>query len=108
MAGPEGRTYVAVMFDYGLTFWLLTRLLAEKEGLPAKPAPPPVTAAVFARDVRPILERRCQPCHFEGGKMYARLPFDRPETITGLGEKLFTRIKDANDQKTIRAFLARR
>jgi len=39
--------------------------------------------------------------------MYARLPFDRPETIEKLGEKLFTRVKDAGEQKTIRAFLAR-
>ena len=28
------------------------------------------------------------------GKMYDRHPFDRPETIHRLGEKLFTRIKD--------------
>jgi len=37
--------------------------------------------------VRPILEQRCTPCHFTGGKMYARLPFDRAETIVKLGEK---------------------
>lgn len=60
----------------------------------------------FAHDVRPILEKRCVPCHFEGGKMYERLPFDRPETITKLGTKLFTRIKRDEEQKVIRAFLA--
>ncbi|MEP6741193.1 MAG: hypothetical protein ABJB61_01745 [bacterium] len=38
--------------------------------------------------------------------MYQRLPFDRPETIKTLGEKLFTRIKDENDRKVIREFLA--
>ena len=59
----------------------------------------------FAKDVRPILESRCQPCHFPGGKMYAKLPFDRPETIQKLGPKLFTRIKDEKQQKVIRAFL---
>jgi len=65
--------------------------------------PEPVT---FAKDVRPILERRCTPCHFSGGVMYARLPFDRAETITKLGTKLFTRIKREDEQKIIRAFLA--
>ena len=64
--------------------------------------------ADFARDVRPILEQRCTPCHFTGGKMYARLPFDRSETIVKLGEKkLFTRIREPKDQAVIRAFLMR-
>ena len=60
----------------------------------------------FVTEVRPILEARCQPCHFEGGKMYASMPFDRPETIRGLGEKMFSRIKDEREAKVLRAFLA--
>jgi hypothetical protein len=64
-------------------------------------------AVEFSRDVEPILSSRCRPCHFEGGKVYARLPFDRPATIRSLGEKLFTRIKDEPSQATIRTFLAR-
>jgi hypothetical protein len=63
-------------------------------------------AVDFARDVRPIMESRCQPCHFTGGKMYERLPFDKPETIRELGERLFTRIKAENEQAVIRQFLA--
>jgi hypothetical protein len=69
-------------------------------------APPPARVE-FQRDVRPILEQRCQPCHFAGGKMYAHLPFDKAETIDNLGTKLFTRIKRENEQKVIRAYLAR-
>jgi hypothetical protein len=38
--------------------------------------------------------------------MYERLPFDRPETVTKLGEKLFTRIRAENERKIIREFLA--
>ena len=56
--------------------------------------------------VRPIFEQRCQPCHFAGGKMYNRLPFDRPETIVKLGTKVFTRIRDEKSQTLIRQFLA--
>ncbi len=59
----------------------------------------------FATNVRPILDPKCQPCHFNGGTMYQRLPFDRPETIKTLGTKLFTRIKDENERQIIRAFL---
>lgn len=60
----------------------------------------------FATQVRPILETRCTPCHFAGGKLYQRLPFDRAETIYALGTKLFTRIKDEHEQRLIREFLA--
>src|SRR5688572_19178317 len=60
----------------------------------------------FQRDVQPILQTRCQPCHFTGGIMYQKLPFDRAATIQHLGDKLFSRIKDEKDQKVIRAYLA--
>jgi hypothetical protein len=60
----------------------------------------------FTTHVKPILQSRCQPCHFSGGVMYQRLPFDRSETIKTLGEKLFTRIKDEHERRIIRDFLA--
>lgn len=59
----------------------------------------------FVKQVRPILDR-CQPCHFKGGTMYERYPFDTPGTVYQLGERLFTRIKDEKERAIIRAFLA--
>ena len=60
----------------------------------------------FDKEIRPILQARCQPCHFQGGQVYDKLPFDKPATITRLGTKLFTRIRDEKEQKLIREFLA--
>ena len=60
----------------------------------------------FEKEIKPIFQARCQPCHFQGGQVYDKLPFDRPATITKLGTKLFTRIKDEKEQKIIREFLA--
>jgi len=75
--------------------------------LASSPAPQPKTQPVnFQAQIRPILEKRCQPCHFTGGKMYEKMPFDRPKTIHTLGEKMFTRIKDPKEQAILRAFLA--
>ncbi len=71
---------------------------------PAQPATAP-EAPDFDRDVKPILGKQCRPCHFTGGVMYEKLPFDRAETIRHLGEKLFTRIKAPQEQAAIRTFL---
>src|SRR5436190_2266030 len=59
----------------------------------------------FDTDIKPIFQTRCQPCHFQGGQVYDKMPFDKPETITRLGTKLFTRIKDEKERTLIREFL---
>jgi len=70
---------------------------------PSSTKPPRVD---FKAQVKPILQLKCMPCHFSGGKMYDRLPFDRPDTIRKLGTKLFTRIQDENHRRVINDFLA--
>ena len=71
------------------------------------PSGDPAAQDFFVSKVRPILEARCRPCHFEGGKMYERLPFDRPETLRKLGSaRLFTRLKEEKERAVVRAFLA--
>jgi uncharacterized membrane protein len=59
----------------------------------------------FDAQVKPILQSKCMPCHFSGGQMYDRLPFDKPATIKKLGARLFTRIKEENDRQLIEDFL---
>jgi hypothetical protein len=87
-------------------------LLLETGGL-AKPVAPAVVASSttkarvdFETQLKPIFQSKCMPCHFSGGKVYDRLPFDKPETIRKLGTRLFTRIKDEHDRQLIDAFLA--
>jgi len=62
-------------------------------------------ADYFNAKILPIVEK-CRPCHFKGGKVYAQLPFDDPQTIRRLGEKLFSRFQDQNEQAVFRAFFA--
>jgi len=74
------------------------------------PQPTPVrrvepTGTSFATRIQPMLVSRCSPCHFPGGNMYEKLPFDRAATIRQLGARMFTRIKDEPDLGTLRAFL---
>ena|SRR6185503_44269 len=60
----------------------------------------------FDAQLKPIFKSKCMPCHFTGGQVYDRLPFDRPETIRKLGTKLFTRIKEEDSRRLIEDFLA--
>jgi hypothetical protein len=59
----------------------------------------------FDTQLKPIFQSKCMPCHFNGGQMYDRLPFDKPDTIRKLGTRLFTRIKEENDRRLIEDFL---
>ena len=67
---------------------------------------PPIKKPDFNTEIKPIFQARCQPCHFQGGQVYDKMPFDKPETITRLGTKLFTRIKDEKERALIREFLS--
>jgi hypothetical protein len=80
-------------------------LLLESGGL-AKPVTTTKARVDFDTQLKPIFQSKCMPCHFSGGKVYDRLPFDKPETIRKLATRLFTRIKDEHDRKLIEDFLA--
>ncbi|HEX8845660.1 MAG TPA: hypothetical protein VF791_13495 [Pyrinomonadaceae bacterium] len=86
------------------------KLKASAPAVPVESAHEPTVSSPakvdFKTQIRPILEARCMPCHFAGGTMYERLPFDRPETIKKLGTKLFTRLKDEKEQRLIQEFLS--
>ena len=60
----------------------------------------------FSLQIQPILVNRCSPCHFTGGKMYERMPFDKGETIVNHEVGLLKRIKDENEKALIQKFIA--
>ena len=59
----------------------------------------------FKTDIQPILVSHCSPCHFPGGKMFERLPFDKAETVLTLNERLLKRIKDTKENTLIKDFI---
>ena len=59
----------------------------------------------FKTQIQPILERNCAPCHFPGGKMYEKLPFDKGETIVNHEVTLLRRIKDEKEKALIQKFI---
>jgi len=59
----------------------------------------------FKSQIQPILQKRCSPCHFPGGKMYERLPFDTSSTLLMKRESILKRIKDEEENKLLREFI---
>lgn len=59
----------------------------------------------FEKDIKPIFIKNCSPCHFTGGKMYERLPFDKDTTILNHSDKILKRIKNDDENKLLRDFV---
>ena len=60
----------------------------------------------FKSTIQPILQKNCSPCHFPGGKMYEKMPFDKGETIISHEEGALKRFNDKKaDQDLIRQFI---
>ena len=47
----------------------------------------------FVSQIQPILVKNCSPCHFPGGKMYERMPFNKDTTIINHEAGILRRIK---------------
>lgn len=58
----------------------------------------------FTSQVQPILVKNCSPCHFTGGKMYERMPFDKDTTIFNHQAGILRRIK-GEENTLIRSFV---
>ena len=65
----------------------------------------PDTIINFSTQVKPIFVNHCSPCHFTGGKMYERMPFDQVTTIIMHEEAILRRIKDVQEKELIRQFI---
>jgi hypothetical protein len=58
----------------------------------------------FDKDIVPILKSRCSPCHFTGGKMYEKIPFDKSKTILDHKAGVTKRLKGQEVEK-LKAYL---
>ena len=61
----------------------------------------------FKTHIEPILKAHCTPCHFPGGTMYSKMPFDSARTLLNHQEGILRRIKDPDENKKIREFIER-
>jgi len=62
----------------------------------------------YKTQIQPILQKNCSPCHFTGGKMYVKMPFDKAETIVSHEVGILKRIKNQEETELIRQFILQR
>lgn len=80
-----------------LTFGVSISLAAAPPQSADKPK-----AVTFAAEIAPLLAGKCQPCHFKGGKVFDKLPFDQYKTVVKIASRLNTRLKGADAQLVAR------
>ena len=59
----------------------------------------------FDKEIKPIFIKNCSPCHFTGGKMYDKLPFDKDTTIINHSAAILKRIKNKEENALITKFI---
>jgi len=110
------RTFLAASVTLGLA--VLSAACARSDAAPASLRPAVAAASsppspsqtktpgpTFDATVRPVLEARCTPCHYPGGKMYERLPFDRPPVVAAHADGIRRRLK-GQDLEALEKWLA--
>ena len=60
----------------------------------------------FNRDIAPLLKTNCMPCHFAGGKVYVKLPFDDYATVKSKAKRLNTRLQEDEQKKIVDGWIA--
>ena len=67
--------------------------------------PAAIARVNFEKEILPIFQSKCNPCHFPGGKMYAKMPFDSSSTILQHREGILRRIKDEKQNSLLRKYI---
>ena len=97
-----------VLFGFIFLFGWLENSTKKPSGIPVSQKTITLKDTIhFASHVQPILVKNCSPCHFTGGKMYKRMPFDKDTTIINHQAGILKRIK-GEENTLIRSFVGQR
>jgi hypothetical protein len=59
----------------------------------------------YIASIAPLLVKNCQPCHYPGGKVFKKLPFENYLVVKKLGLKLNTRFKTEEQQSLVKRWV---
>ena len=95
---------IIVIYSTLLSLSMSHKVQAERTASPSLLQSAPIN---FKQQIQPLLQTKCSPCHFPGGKMYASMPFDQASTILKIGPKMdkMAQRLSTDEMKTIRRFI---
>jgi hypothetical protein len=96
---------ILILLAFGICSWFYSTN-TEKEKVVKNLVFVKADTINFKIQVQPILQKNCSPCHFPGGKLYNKLPFDNGETIISHIEGILKRIKKEDELNLIRRYTA--
>ncbi|HVE60952.1 MAG TPA: hypothetical protein VNA26_03985 [Chitinophagaceae bacterium] len=95
---------ILLLITCAINFGLCNTIELQVEKVNDIPSPK-VDTINFKTQIQPIFQKNCSPCHFTGGKMYEKMPFDKGETILSHEAGIVKRIKDTNELILVKRFI---
>src|SRR5690242_9139396 len=89
-----------------LLSWALPHAQARKTVFAATASISIPDSAAFRSQLMPLLQKKCSPCHFEGGKMYERMPFDKASTILTHETGVLRRFNNPDEKAQVEKFIS--
>jgi hypothetical protein len=98
------KTILLLMFCYSCAWFCTIR--GEQHNRKVKNISSLIADTInYQTQIQPVLQEKCSPCHFAGGKMYERMPFDKGETIITHEAGILKRIKDEQNVALIQQYI---
>lgn len=96
---------ILILLTGGIYIWLFSTNAVEGRLIPNETSLKK-DSINFQTQVQPIFQKNCSPCHFPGGKLYEKLPFDKGITIIDHQSGILKRIKNEEEINLIRQYTA--
>jgi len=94
---------IPLVIGLGIILMIPWHIKPDHQQAPRNPIP--IDTLYFKSTIQPILQKNCSPCHFPGGKMYAKMPFDKGETIVTHEAGALRRLSDTAERGRIEQFI---
>ena len=85
-------------------FVAISSLKINKDGENINSSVRAIDTINYRTQLQPVFQKNCSPCHFPGGKLYEKLPFDNGATIIDHLTGVLKRIKNEDDSKLIKQY----
>jgi hypothetical protein len=92
------------MLCFTVLFYCISNA-GQQKGKAAANTPGRIDSVNYVADVLPLLQKKCSPCHFPGGKMYEKMPFDNIETIISHEAGVLKRFKEEKEIALIKKLI---